>query len=163
MFSSSGKCKVDSVHVLCSRTTAQDYLISMYMHCNASKSCSVLQSQAALFAGLSSQPQLRSHNPEQQIVNTRTRFLCVVITAAMQTIQVECDESGRDDKVLPLLITMAVFSVEVIHGVDEGYIFCKPKIMRPHTKILCSHSLKFCSMYKYSHAHMHACTRAFSR
>jgi hypothetical protein len=115
----------------CSRTNSQDYLISVHMHCNISKWCSVLQGQAALFAGLSTHPQLRSHTPDQSLVTIRTWFLCDIITVAMQTIQVECDENGRDDKVLMLQVTVAVFSLDIIYVEDEGYVFYILKIMGP--------------------------------
>jgi hypothetical protein len=63
-------------------------------------------------------------------------------------IQVEWNGSGQDDKVLMLQIIVAVFSLDVIHCVDEGYMFCTPKIMGPQLKTL-KFCLKFCSVYKY--------------
>jgi hypothetical protein len=73
--------------------------------------CSVLQGQAALFADLTSHPQLPSHNLDQSFIIVRTNFLCRVITGAVQTIQkMEWDESGQDDKVMVLLVVISVFS-----------------------------------------------------
>ncbi|XP_021929897.1 rab3 GTPase-activating protein non-catalytic subunit-like [Zootermopsis nevadensis] len=59
--------------------------------------------QAALFADLTSQPQLPGHNLEQAVIDSRTNFLCRVITEAVQTIQkMEWAENGQDDKVTKL-------------------------------------------------------------
>jgi len=77
---------------------------------------SFLQGQAALFADLTSQPRLPSHNPDPHCVTVRTQFLCRVITGAMQTIQkVESDENGQDDQVFVLLIIKGVLYLDCSH------------------------------------------------
>jgi hypothetical protein len=45
----------------------------------------------------------------------------------MQTIQVEWGESGENDKVLNTADIMAVFSLNVIHCMDEGTCFAHLK------------------------------------
>ncbi|KAJ4428920.1 hypothetical protein ANN_25916 [Periplaneta americana] len=65
--------------------------------------------QAALFADLTSQPQLPSHNPDPTLVIYRTQFLSRVISGAIQMIQlVEWDENSQDDKVTRLDARLAV-------------------------------------------------------
>lgn len=88
---------------------------------------SFLQGQVALFANLTSQPQLPSHNPDPSYVTVRTQFLCRIITGAMQTIQkVESDESGQDDQVFVLLIVKGVLYLECSH-------FWVESVQRNHT------------------------------
>ncbi|PSN52085.1 Rab3 GTPase-activating protein non-catalytic subunit [Blattella germanica] len=58
--------------------------------------------QAALFADLTSKPQLPSHNPDQALIILRTQFLCRIISGATQTIQrIESDDDSQDDKIMP--------------------------------------------------------------
>jgi len=80
-----------------------------------------------MFADLTSQPQLPSHNPDLLCVNVRTQFLCRVITAAMQTIQkMESDENSQDDQVFFLLIVKGVLYLDCSH-------FWIEKVQRNHT------------------------------
>jgi hypothetical protein len=83
-------------------------------------SCFILQGQAALFADLTSQPQLPSHNPDRSLIINRTQFLCKVVTGAMQTIQkAEWNENSQDDKVFVFVIFMGVFFLDLVYFLDR--------------------------------------------
>ena len=89
-----------------------------------------------MFADLTSQPQLPSHNPDPICVNVRTKFLCRVITGAMQTIQkVELDENGQDDQVFVLLIVKGVLYFYCSH-------FWVERVQRNHTYAIIRPQLK---------------------
>jgi len=103
---------------------------------------SFIQGQAALFAELTSQPQLPSHNPDPLCVTVRTQFLCRVITGAMQTIQkVESDENGQDDQVFVLLIVKGVVYLDCSH-------FWVEKVQRSHTYAIIGPQLKRTKMFR---------------
>lgn len=89
-----------------------------------------------MFADLTSQPQLPSHNPDPSCVSVRTQFLCRVITAATQTIQkVESDENGPDDQVFVLLVVKGVIYLDCSH-------FWTEKVQWNHTYAIIGPQLK---------------------
>jgi hypothetical protein len=111
-------------------------MLLSYVICHSYGDYSFLLGQAALFADLTSQPQLPSHNPDPLCVTVRTQFLCRVITGAMQTIQkVESDENGQDDEVFVLLIVKGVLYLDC-------NLFWVEKVQMNHTYAITGPQLK---------------------